>query len=84
MTFHARVLRRSPTFALLVPAAMLLASEAAIAQPPQAITVPAFFSITQKHDNATPDWMRIVNAGAVAKIVVAGLDTLGSGSGPPA
>ncbi|HEY6807598.1 MAG TPA: spherulation-specific family 4 protein [Gemmatimonadales bacterium] len=48
---------------------------------PQAIAVPAFFPVTQNHNGVTPDWQRILNAGEVAKVVVAGLDTLGAGTG---
>ena len=79
--------RRSSTSALLISSAAILVGPAAAAQTqsPQGIAIPAFFEITenvqktQGNPNGIPDWMRIVNAGAVATIVVAGFDTLGAG-----
>lgn len=83
MNFPTRTVRRRfSKIAFLVSSAAIVISAAAAAQTqPQGIAIPAFFTITQNFNGVTPDWIRIRNAGAVAKIVVAGLDTLGAGNG---
>jgi Spherulation-specific family 4/Divergent InlB B-repeat domain len=51
----------------------------------QSITVPAFFPLnltsTIPNTGASYEWIRLRNAGALAKIVVIGLDSIGTGVG---
>ena len=51
----------------------------------QSITVPAYFplnlSSTVPNTGASYEWIRLKKAGALAKIVVIGLDTIGTGTG---
>src|SRR5262249_29326894 len=51
----------------------------------QSVAVPAFFRLYRPDGSVNPDWVRILQAGATAKIVVAGLDiggNAGAGSDP--
>jgi len=75
-TFHAPLW----VSALLGSTAAILSTAAAAQTHPQGIAIPAFFTLTQ-NTTGTPDWVRILNAGAVAKIIVAGFDSLGAGTG---
>lgn len=62
----------------------LIATRGRAQTAPQAIAVPSFFPLVSNYNGVTPDWIRIYNAGAVAKIVVApDPSTLGNGSGSP-
>jgi len=71
----SRSLRRAVPW---IAIALAVATAPAMAQgQPQGMAIPAYFSLDNGHD----DWINLLTAGAVAKIVVLDMSVLGSGSG---